>query len=443
MSDARPTLSLPASGPHGTEPGVRPLTPDELGHLDRARAHLRASGVDLGDPQAVGVLLHSARTRWADGPPTAVPQAMVMALGVGVGDLVVARVPGARWALRTGATPAPAVVSASGDDAALPLTDVGARWQTGCTPGWVAEYVAAAAAHLSVGAGPELPVQRTPERAPALDPQHQDADYLPARPPTEGQPLSSRRSTPPLTARPVEDQPIALRALADATGAPRSASQPDAYAPSVIRPTPEPYAPIAIRPTRETPAPDATPALPAPTHDAAAALPTRGVPAPTVPSPVPAVEPFATAGPARTPADLPHPPSPAAQDIALGVLDHALEAALSGEAGATFALVDGGPAATHEVRRFAADEASSAREWVRASGADRAAVAWIGRLPGDTSDPSSVGARAVLVEASDAGEPSLVVAHRFSAAIAEGEGRARPARAIGEPLVLGQGTPLL
>ena len=50
MSDVRPTLSLPASGPHGTVPGVRPLTPEELGHLERARAHLRSSGADLARP---------------------------------------------------------------------------------------------------------------------------------------------------------------------------------------------------------------------------------------------------------------------------------------------------------------------------------------------------------------------------------------------------------
>ena len=94
MTDLRPTLSVPASGAHATPPGVRPLTADELGHLDRARAYLRASGADLTDLDAVGALLHATRTRWAAEPDAPVPQAMVMALGVGVGDLVVARVPG-------------------------------------------------------------------------------------------------------------------------------------------------------------------------------------------------------------------------------------------------------------------------------------------------------------------------------------------------------------
>lgn len=423
MSDVRPTLSLPASGPHGTVPGVRPLTPDEVGHLDRARAHLRSSGADVDDPRAVGVLLHSARTRWADGPAAPVPQAMVMALGVGVGDLVVARVPGARWALRIGSSPTPAVVSASGEDAALPLTDVAARWQNGCTPGWVAEYVAAAADHLAAGAVTEVPSPRTPGRAHELTPETDGPDYLPAPPTAGGQPLSSRRPTPPLSARPESDQSVALRALAEAAGAPRPAdptavqqpAAPASLAGEPYRPLVVGTAPLAARPAADAPTP--LPAAPA---------------APAGPQPV------------RTPADLPHPPSHAAQDIALGALDQALEAALGGAGAlATFALVDGGPAGSHELRRFDADASPDAREWVRSSGAARAAVAWIGRLPGDAADPSSVGARAVLVEASDAGAPSLVVAHRFAPAVAEGEGRARPARAVGEPLVLGQGAPLL
>ncbi|WP_456847664.1 DUF3806 domain-containing protein, partial [Cellulomonas sp. P5_C6] len=208
---------------------MRALTPEENGHLDRARAHLRASGADVADPRAVGALLFSSRTRWADGPSTPVPQAMVMALGVGVGDLIVARVPGARWALRIGTSPTPAVVSASGEDAALPLTDVGSRWQTGCTPDWVAEYVIAAAAHLNAGAAPELPSPRTPERSPQLVAESEGPDYLPSRPTAAGQPLSSRRPTPPLSARPVEDQPVALRALADATAAARAADGASAF----------------------------------------------------------------------------------------------------------------------------------------------------------------------------------------------------------------------
>ena len=196
MTDLRPTLSVPASGAHATPPGVRPLTADELGHLDRARAYLRASGADLTDLDAVGALLHATRTRWAAEPDAPVPQAMVMALGVGVGDLVVARVPGSRWALRTaGAAPTPAVVSLSGEDAALPLADVATRWRTGCTPTWVAEYVAAAAAHLTSPAAHDVPTPRVPTRtAPDVRADEPTTAARPVDAPPPCRPAHRRRS---------------------------------------------------------------------------------------------------------------------------------------------------------------------------------------------------------------------------------------------------------
>ena len=206
MTDLRPTLSAPASGAHATPPGVRPLTADELGHLDRARAYLRASGADLTDLHAVGALLHATRTRWAAEPGAPVPQAMVMALGVGVGDLVVARVPGSRWALRTaGAAPTPAVVSLSGEDAALPLADVATRWRTGCTPTWVAEYVAAAAAHLASPAGHEVPTPRVPTRAAPTAPRARTAaapDALPTARRPDADALATPADAPPLRCPP-------------------------------------------------------------------------------------------------------------------------------------------------------------------------------------------------------------------------------------------------
>ncbi|KQT02125.1 hypothetical protein [Cellulomonas sp. Leaf395] len=367
MTDLLPTLSVPASGAHSSTPaghaivpGVRPLTAAEVGHLDRARAHLRASGVDLTDPAAVGALLHATRTHWAAEPGAPVPHSMVMALGVGVGDLVVARVPDSRWALRTaGAAPTPAVVSLSGEDAALPLADVATRWRTGSTPTWVAEYVAAAAAHLAAPTGHGVPTPRVPTRT---------ADDFRA------------------------DEPATLSARA-------TAAQPAS----------------------------ATAVLPAVEATAAAATPP---PPPAAPPALPAY---------RAPADLPHPPSAAAQDIALGVLEQALEVALAqGGAAAPFAVVDGRPAQSHQPHRFEGDPAlalQEARAWVRSTGAARAAVAWFGQLPEQEGD-------AVFVEASDTGAPSLVIAHRYSAA-SRGEGRTRPALPVGDPLILGQGEPLL
>lgn len=442
MTDLRPTLSDPASGAHSTPPGVRPLTPDELGHLDRARAHLRASGADLTDVDAVGALLHATRTRWAVEPGAPVPQAMVMALGVGVGDLVVARVPGSRWALRTaGAAPTPAVVSLSGEDAALPLADVATRWRTGCTPAWVAEYVAAAAAHLASPTAPDVPTPRVPART-APEPRADEVAPLPSRsastlPSRAGTTLPSRaetslpsraaaplpgRGTPQVADAAPDPAPLPARPTADAGPAGYFATAGGAFpTPHVVAPAPGPLSPGPARPA----------------HTSLASAFSRtpvAAPAPTPPAPTPPAPPVY-----RVPADLPYPPSREAQDIALGVLDQALAIAIaSGGTAAPFAVVDGSPTQGHEPRSFEGAPARAqqeARAWVRSTGAARAAIAWFGQLSADDG-------AAVFVEASDAGARSLVVAHRYSA-VSYDEGRTRPARPVGDPLVLGQDVPLL
>ena len=109
-----------------------------------------------------------------------------------------------------------------------------------------------------------------------------------------------------------------------------------------------------------------------------------------------------------------------------------------GGAARPFAVVDGSPTQSHQPHSFDGEPVRAlqeARSWVRTSGGVRAAVAWFGHLPAE-------GGVAVFVEASDAGAPSLVVAHRYSA-VSYDEGRTRPARPVGEPLVVGQGVPLL
>ena len=71
--------------------------------------------------------------------------------------------------------------------------------------------------------------------------------------------------------------------------------------------------------------------------------------------------------------------------------------------------MDGSPTQSVEPHRFEGDPARAlqeARAWVRSTGAARAAVAWFGQLSAQEGD-------AVFVEASDAGAPSLVVAHLY------------------------------
>ena len=264
-----------------------------------------------------------------------------MALGVGVGDLVVARVPGSRWALRTaGAAPTPAVVSASGEDAALPLADVATRWRTGCTPTWVAEYVAAAAAHLASPAGHDVPTPRVPTRTahevradePApLPTREAEPAALPARAATA---LPERAATPlptrglassqvPAVAEPAPGARLPERPAAGAGPAGYFANAAGAFpTPHVVAPAP---GPLSAGPSR-------------PVHTSlASAFPRAGRRSPTA-------APRHRSRPYRVPADLPHPPSRAAQDIALGVLEQALELALApGGTPGPFAVVDGSP----------------------------------------------------------------------------------------------------
>ncbi|MEN0130304.1 MAG: hypothetical protein AAGC49_12745 [Brevundimonas sp.] len=155
--------------------GMRPLTPAELTHLGRLREFLVASGVEVSDPRALGALLDSQLARWESAGGTELPDAMLAAFGVGIGDLVLAAAPTAHWVLRTSSErPAPALLSPDGA-AVVPLDDVRDRWSSGVRD-WVPSYVEAAARHLT----PELPAAssastpsdapQTPAAAPAESP---------------------------------------------------------------------------------------------------------------------------------------------------------------------------------------------------------------------------------------------------------------------------------
>jgi hypothetical protein len=377
MSDVRPTLPAPGAG----AAGMRALTTNERHHLDGLRAHVRSSGIDVSSPDAVGGFVHRVHASWAaDRSP--VPEGMVAALGVALGDLVVAHARGARWMMRTaGSGLTPAVVSTSGHAAVLPLDDIRARWDTGCAPGWGAGYVVAAAAHLSEPT--DTPTFPTP------------------RPSSETAPHGA---TPSLS---LSSSP-APSSLPSRSASPAPSSLPSRSASPSSSPSSSP-----------------------------SALPATGLPAPSASTsspdtPSPAA-PAGTVGPPRTPADLPYPPSPSAQSLALRALEQLLDTVVTDPSAARpFAVVEAGGRA--ETEHF--DDTPAARAWVRASGASCAAIAWVGTLPDD-------GAPAVLVEACDARRPSLRVAHQFSPARSAGAGRARPARPVGEPLVLGNGAPLL
>ncbi|NLF05895.1 MAG: DUF3806 domain-containing protein [Actinomycetales bacterium] len=82
------------------------------------------------------------------------PNNVINALGVTLGDAVVARVPGARWAVFSDADGAELAVTnaAPGNPMIFPMAAVAKRWTAG-ERGWFGPYVEWAAAQLGAGAG--------------------------------------------------------------------------------------------------------------------------------------------------------------------------------------------------------------------------------------------------------------------------------------------------
>lgn len=338
MTDVLPPTPAPASGPVAA--GMRSLLPAESAHLERLRQHLRSSGARVDDVHALGALVDATARRWAVAPDAT--EALLVALGVGVGDLVLAASTGARWVIRTGSgTPTPALLDAAGLHAVVPLDDLRKRWTNGDT-GWLPRYVTAAAAHL--GQAPDVPTQRT--------------GATPTVPPAAGETTDE------------------------------GAGHPEPRRSRGRRPAP------------------------------------------------------------RTPQELPDPPSPAVQDLAIRALDDALGTALTGTDVTPFVLVES--LGLRVVRFDGADVRASvaeARGWLSDSRSARGALAWPAaiddrdRLVDDafaaTLDPATV-TRAVVVEAGEPGRPTLVVAHRYGVA----PGAPNPV-ALGGPVLLGQGAPLM
>lgn len=126
-------------------------------------------------------------------------------------------------------------------------------------------------------------------------------------------------------------------------------------------------------------------------------------------------------------------PSPQVQDLASFALAHAVRSVVpEGGPLIPFCLLE--TAEGRSLHRFAGELGAAvehARAHVGTSGATRAAVAWDGYLTADGRRED-----ALFVEASEAGQPSIVVAHRY---VETADG----AQAVGVPLALGRGAPLL
>ena len=126
-------------------------------------------------------------------------------------------------------------------------------------------------------------------------------------------------------------------------------------------------------------------------------------------------------------------PSPQVQHLASMALEHAVRSVVpEGGPLIPFCLLE--TAEGRSLHRFAGELGAAvehARAHVRSSGAARAAVAWDGYLTADCRRED-----AMFVEASEAGQPSIVMAHRY---VEHPDG----AQAVGGPLGVGRGEPLL
>ncbi|WP_034227630.1 DUF3806 domain-containing protein [Actinotalea ferrariae] len=126
-------------------------------------------------------------------------------------------------------------------------------------------------------------------------------------------------------------------------------------------------------------------------------------------------------------------PSAQVHELASFALAHAVRSVVpEGGPLVPFTLLE--TAEGRSLHRFAGELGEAvehARRHARGSGAVRVAVAWDGYLTGEGRRED-----ALFVEASEPGQPSVVVAHRY---VETADG----AQAVGEPLTVGHGAPLL
>lgn len=414
--------------PDPTLVGPRDLTSHEHADLERLRAPL-AGSVDRTDSRALSWFWD----RVVPQPGTPAPAGLVDWVGVALGDLLVSHVAGSRWVVCPG--PSGPTLGIVGDAHPLapvvPIPDAQDRWDAGAR-GWIGGYLGAAAAHL---AGVTMPQPRVSVENVSSS----ERTTGPAPAPEDDEPSGPADSPAETLAAPGGD-PEAAAAAAEATE----------WTPVVV---PAAGTPL---PSRHHAAPDpadATTVDAGPAADAGPATDTGAATAePTAVEPsaveVTAVEPSAVApdpvepasaapGAAQRPTNLPHPPSSAAQELALRALEHALVVLRRGpfDREAFVMLVDDSGTRTLACTGEPSQALRQARDTARTSGARAVAIGWIDRHPAGVPDPRQ-GFPAVLIEASEAGAPGLKVAHRFvEDALGTGP--------LGDPVLVGEVPPLL
>ena len=387
---------------------ARPLTPGESAHLDRLRAWLQEDGTDARDAAALDARwARLLQTHPADAPA---PAGVSAALGIAVGDLLLASVTDAVWMMcpgPDGATPG-VLVPDRPHMPVLPVLDAHQRWRVR-SASWTVDYVQRAAAHLVSGR------QQVPTQHPAPA-----SEQAPAA--TAPEPARAPAVAPDSPADEPAPQPAAWTpTFVEDTGPDDAADEPPAWTPTFVEDASEPFAadvaaaPSLVEDTAlvEEPSLVEEPAV----APQSTVTPGRGLPV--------------TAHQHLTPEDLPHRPSERVQDLALRALELALDRAVADAAGsAPFVLVREGYVV--EVLDFPHSDAglAQARDAARSGGYTAAAVAWTS--PADATRPHP----RVVVDASAAGRPGIRVAHSYTH-------DERGGHEVGGPLVVGQSAPVL
>ncbi|MBB2924081.1 DUF3806 domain-containing protein [Cellulomonas cellasea] len=140
-------------------PEARDLEPVDVAWFAGVRASF-PGGASANDPETLGRRYDDALDAWGAGGGVGDPSTMVDGLGVALGDAVLARVPGGRWAVAAdehGREPA-VVLPPPLSLTIFPRAAVARRWATG-ERGWVADFVGSLVGRLtdlSTGPSPEV-----------------------------------------------------------------------------------------------------------------------------------------------------------------------------------------------------------------------------------------------------------------------------------------------
>ncbi|PFG35215.1 DUF3806 domain-containing protein [Sanguibacter antarcticus] len=122
---------------------LREPTPVDLVWMEELRLHLRSPGTDVTSLESVSTLFDTYCQSWHDAPEGARwnPNHVITALGICLGDILVAQSPGSHWMLAV--DPRITSVAVRNDlyrGTIFPVDAVARRW-IACELGWMSAFI--------------------------------------------------------------------------------------------------------------------------------------------------------------------------------------------------------------------------------------------------------------------------------------------------------------